>query len=50
MLGCVPLSLIFGIVGIVQDKPKWLAITVTSIVSLLMLIYFAMLTGLAFCS
>ena len=29
ILGCVPLSLVFGIIGIVKDQSKTLAIVVT---------------------
>jgi hypothetical protein len=34
IMGCTPLSLIFGIIGIVVDTTKWLAILITVITSL----------------
>lgn len=34
---CVPLALVFGIIGIVQDQRKWLAFVISAIALLLML-------------
>jgi hypothetical protein len=33
---CLPLSLVFGIVGIFKDRPRWLAIVVSIVALLLM--------------
>jgi hypothetical protein len=30
VLFCLPLALIFGIIGIFKDRPRWLAIVVTA--------------------
>jgi hypothetical protein len=34
------MSLIMGIIGIVLDKPKWLAITIVAITSVLFMLWF----------
>jgi hypothetical protein len=40
ILGCMPMSLIFGIVGIVQDRSKTLAIVVTVLALAIGVIFF----------
>ncbi len=34
---CMPLALVFGIIGIIQDQRKWLAFVIAAIALLLML-------------
>lgn len=40
---CVPLALVFGIIGIIQDQRKWLAFVMAAIALLLMTPYLAKL-------
>ena len=44
------MSLIMGIVGIIKDRPKWLAVTTVVITSLLLLFWFGMPILFTLCS
>ena len=35
MMVCIPLALVFGVIGVFLDKPRWLAIIMTLIALLL---------------
>jgi len=40
---CFPVSLMFGVIGIIFDRRKWLSITATAIAAIPMIFYFYMM-------